>query len=152
MGNLCSQVQTRDPEVYHQVYLIAGYHPLPSINMLLSDVHTRFSQSGWEPPAGVVTLEPARSGFGDSSPTRRHSNVRPTRSSTLRLWPRQHNLTHHILQASGRPRTSQQLGDLTARQQEAALAPTSPQRVKSRQKASSGSGGRSGSGALPGLL
>lgn len=47
---------------------------------------------------------------------------------------------------------SQQLGDLTARQQEAALAPTSPQRIVSRQKASSGSGGRSGSGALPGLL
>ena len=54
-----------------------------------------------------------------------------------------------VLQASGRPRASQQLGDTTARIQEAALAQTSPQRLgAARQKASSGSGGRSGSGAL----
>ena len=94
MGNLCSQVQTRDPEVYHQVYLLE-HDSLPCNNMLLSDVHKRNdSQSGWEQPAGVVTLEPARSGFGDSSPTRRHSNVRPTSCSTWRLWPWQYNLTH----------------------------------------------------------
>lgn len=58
-----------------------------------------------------------------------------------------------LLQIS-RPRLSQQVGDTAARLQEAALAQTSPQRVERlgvRQKASSGSSGRSASGAGPGM-
>ncbi|DBA78684.1 hypothetical protein WJX77_001730 [Trebouxia sp. C0004] len=95
MGNLCSQLHVHDPETYHQ--------------------------SGWEQPAGVVTLEPARSsGYGDSSPTRQSNG-------------------------SARPRTAQQSGEDSGHQQEPVHVQSSPHRPM-RQKASLGSGGTAGLG------
>ena len=78
MGNLCSQLNVRDPETYHhQVELHAApVHLVHKISFLYFSLNLLvYMQSGWEQPAGVVTLEPARSsGYAESSPTRQ-SNV-----------------------------------------------------------------------------
>jgi hypothetical protein len=75
MGNLCSQLQVHDPETYHQVVDWQVRMTQRPLLLLVICEEPSMMQSGWEQPAGVVTLEPARSsGYGDSSPTRQ-SNV-----------------------------------------------------------------------------
>ena len=88
MGNLCSQLRVLDPETYHQVVDCQVQMTQQPLLLLVIYEEAFMLQSGWEQPAGVVTLEPARSsGYGDSSLTRQ-SNVslcfRPWLHSELR--------------------------------------------------------------------
>ena len=101
-------------------------------------------QSGWEQPAGVVTLEPARSsGYVENSPTRQSVvSVADTHQASSAHSSNPHKLA--VLQGSARFRAAQQPGE-DAMQQEPLRVQNSPHRPV-RQKTSSGSGSGSNGG------